>query len=215
MHTDTPTSRDKLTPADALRLLKEGNARFAANLRSNRDLKQQVRETAAGQQPFAVILGCIDSRAPAEILFDQGVGDLFNVRIAGNFLNEDILGSMEFACHVAGAKLIVVLGHSECGAIKGACDNVQLGHLSGLLRKLAPAVDSVSQPTDPDERCSSNASFVDAVARANMRLSVEGIPKRSEVLRELLESKRIDVVGAMYDVSTGTVSFQDDVAPAH
>lgn len=199
--------RDLLTPADALQILKDGNARFRANLKANRNLHRQVEETSAGQWPLAVVLGCIDSRTAAELIFDQGLGDIFSVRIAGNFLNDDILGSIEFACHLAGAKLVVVLGHSQCGAIKGACDHVELGSLTGMLRKIQPAVDAVSTPADPAERSSANADFVDAVARENVRRSVDGIGKRSEVLRAMHEAGAIDIVGGMYDVATGSVEF--------
>jgi len=207
MYTHTLETRDRLSPADALQILKDGNARFCANLKANRNLLQQVNETRDGQWPFSVILSCIDSRTSAELIFDQGLGDIFSVRIAGNFLNDDILGSMEFACHVAGAKLVVVLGHSSCGAIKGACDKVELGHLTGMLRKLQPAVDAVKLPGNAAERCSSNASFVDAVARENVRRSTEDIARRSEVLRELRDSGAIDIVGGMYDITSGSVEF--------
>lgn len=207
MYTHTLESRDRLTPADALQILKDGNARFTANLKANRNLLQQVNETRDGQWPFAVILSCIDSRTSAELIFDQGLGDVFSIRIAGNFLNDDILGSMEFACHVAGAKLVVVLGHSQCGAIKGACDHVELGHLTGMLKKIQPAVDAVADPRDPKARNSSNTEFVEAVARANVLRSVEGIAKQSEVLRKLREAGSIDIVGGLYDITTGAVEF--------
>lgn len=207
MRTHTNESQEKLTPSEALEILKEGNARFCANLKANRNLLQQVNETRDGQWPFAVILSCIDSRTSAELIFDQGLGDIFSVRIAGNFLNDDILGSMEFACQVAGAKLIVVLGHSQCGAIKGACDGVQLGHLTGLLTQIQPAVDCVKQPSDASQRNSSNERFVEAVARANVERAVEAIPRRSEVLRCLRDEGRIDIVGGYYDVSNGSVAF--------
>ena len=207
MYTHTHESREKLTPADALRILEDGNARFRANLKANRNLLQQVNETSDGQWPFAVVLSCIDSRTSAELVFDQGLGDIFSVRIAGNFLNDDILGSMEFSCHVAGAKLIVVLGHSQCGAIKGACDHVELGLLTGMLRNIEPAVKAVPIPSDPAERCSANVDFVDAVARENVLRGVDGIAKRSDVLREMRDAGRIDIVGGMYEVSTGAVEF--------
>jgi carbonic anhydrase len=154
-----------------------------------------------------VVLSCIDSRTSSELIFDQGIGDIFSVRIAGNFLNDDILGSMEFSCRVAGAKLIVVLGHSHCGAIEGACDNVELGLLTGMLKKIQPAVDAVSSPSDPKERCSANADFVDSVARENVRRNIDGIAKRSDVLREMQEEGSIEIVGGMYDISTGAVEF--------
>lgn len=207
MYTHTHETREKMTPADALQMLREGNARFCANLKHNRNLLQQVNETSEGQWPFAVVLSCIDSRTSAELIFDQGLGDIFSIRIAGNFLNDDILGSMEFSCKVAGAKLIVVLGHSHCGAIRGACDNVELGLLTGMLKNIQPAVDAIPSPSDPDERTSENLAFVDAVAHENVRLGVDGIAKRSEVLREMRDAGEIDIVGGMYDVTTGEVEF--------
>ena len=207
MRTHTLDSQDSLTPATALQILKEGNDRFCANLKANRNLLQQVNETSEGQWPFAVVLSCIDSRTSAELVFDQGLGDIFSVRIAGNFLNDDILGSMEFSCSVAGAKLVVVLGHSDCGAIKGACDHVELGLLTGMLKNIQPAVDAVSTPSDPAERCSANKTFLDAVARENVRRSIDGVSARSDVLREMQEAGSIDIVGGMYDISTGKVDF--------
>ena len=212
MYTQSPERLDRMSPADALELLKQGNRRFTSNARLNRNLLEQVEETKGGQWPFAVVLGCIDSRAPAELIFDQGVGDIFNVRIAGNFLNEDILGSMEFACKVAGAKLVVVLGHSQCGAIKGACDGVELGHLTGVLAKLQPALDAVKEPLDATERSSSNEKFVESVSRANVRIAAESIPSRSEVLRELHDAGSIDIVPAVYDLGSGAVQFHPGAA---
>jgi carbonic anhydrase len=205
-HTHTQSTRDALTPEDALQILKAGNERFRSNLKANRDLLQQVNETSEGQWPFAVVLSCIDSRTSSELIFDQGLGDVFSVRIAGNFLNDDILGSMEFGCAVAGAKLIVVLGHSHCGAIKGACDQVELGHLTGMLKKIEPAVDAVSTPESSD-RSSANPDFVDSVARENVRRSMDGILKQSEVLSEMFSAEKIGIVGGMYDVETGAVEF--------
>ncbi len=207
MRTHTAETRELLTPTAALEILKEGNQRFRANLRANRSLLQQVNETRDGQWPFAAILSCIDSRTSAELIFDQGLGDVFSIRIAGNFLNDDILGSLEFACHVAGAKIIVVLGHSKCGAINGACDGVELGHLTGMLAKIKPAVAAVPHPIDPTERTSKNPEFVDAVARENVRRQVAAIPERSEVLRKLRDAGKIDVVGGLYDIATGEVEF--------
>lgn len=207
MHTHTHETRELLTPRDALQILKEGNARFTANLKANRNLLQQVNETVDGQWPFATVLSCIDSRTSAELIFDQGLGDIFSIRIAGNFLNDDILGSMEFACHVAGSKLIVVLGHSHCGAIKGACDGVELGHLTGMLAKIQPAVDSIKEPRDAAERCSANAEFVAEVARANVVGAMHAIPERSDVLRELCDDGAIEIVGGMYDITSGAVEF--------
>jgi carbonic anhydrase len=207
MHTHTQATREILTPEDALQILKEGNGRFRANLKANRNLLQQVNDTSEGQWPFAVVLSCIDSRTSAELIFDQGLGDIFSVRIAGNFLNEDILGSMEFSCAVAGAKLIVVLGHSHCGAIKGACDEVELGLLTGMLKKIRPAVDAVPKPTNPAARSSANPDFVCSVARENVRRSMDGILKQSDVLREMFNAESINIEGGMYDVETGEVEF--------
>ncbi len=207
MHVHTHETRENLSPVDALEILREGNGRFRANLKANRNLLQQVNETTAGQWPFAVVLSCIDSRTSAELIFDQGLGDIFSIRIAGNFLNDDILGSMEFSCAVAGAKLIVVLGHSHCGAIKGACDHVELGLLTGMLQNIQPAVDAISIPAETDQRTSANGDFVDAVARENVRRGVDGIVKRSDVLREMRDSGKINVVGGMYDISNGAVEF--------
>ena len=207
MNAHTQETRDALLPADALQLLKEGNSRFVANSRIDRDLMQQVSQTQDGQFPFAAVLSCIDSRTSAELVFDQGLGDIFSARIAGNFLNDDILGSLEFACHVAGARLIVVLGHSRCGAIKGACDGVELGHLTGMLSKIRPAVDAVEQPSDASSRTSANGEFVEAVAVENVRRMVEAIPERSPVLGDMKSSNAIDIVGGFYDVTDGTVKF--------
>jgi len=207
VYTHTLESQDRLTPAEALQILEEGNARFRANLKANRNLLQQVNDTRDGQWPFAVVLSCIDSRTSAELIFDQGLGDIFSIRIAGNFLNDDILGSMEFACRVAGAKLVVVLGHSQCGAIKGACDHVELGHLSGMLRKIQPAVEAVVEPREVEKRISSNADFVEAVAKENVRQTLDAIPKQSEVLRAMRDEGAIDIVGGLYDVATGAVDF--------
>lgn len=209
MQTQTQESQASLTPVEALQILKEGNARFCANIKADRDLLQQVDETRDGQWPFAAVLSCVDSRTSAELILDQGLGDIFSVRIAGNFLNDDILGSLEFACRVAGAKLIVVLGHSRCGAIKGACDAVELGNLTGLLRKIQPAVDAVPNPTDPESRTSANAEFVESVAYQNVLRTVRGITERSDVLQELKASGSIEIVGGMHDITTGTVKFFD------
>jgi len=207
MQTQTRESQESLSPSDALAILKEGNIRFVANRKADRNLLQQVDETRDGQFPFAAILSCIDSRTSAELIFDQGLGDIFSARIAGNFVNEDILGSLEFACQVAGAKLVVVLGHSGCGAIKGACDGVELGHLTQMLQKIQPAVECVKDPADASCRTSSNAEFVEAVAVENVRLTVAAISERSEVLGERCRAGDLAVVGAMYDVSTGAVTF--------
>ncbi|MGM0579870.1 MAG: carbonic anhydrase family protein [Bacteroidota bacterium] len=204
MKTQTEKSQAALSPQEALSILEEGNKRFVNNSRADRDLMQQVNETSTGQYPFAVVLSCIDSRVPAELVFDQGVGDIFSARIAGNFVNEDILGSMEFACKVAGSKLIVVLGHTSCGAVKGACDNVELGNLTGMLTKLKPALDAVS--TD-GERSSKNAEFVQKVADKNVELTIQQIKEKSPVLKEMLDEGSIGVAGGMYDVASGKVEF--------
>ncbi|MBN1584345.1 MAG: carbonic anhydrase [Anaerolineae bacterium] len=205
MQTQTQTSQAEMTPAAALARLKEGNARFVANRQAERDLMEQVRLTGGGQYPFAIVLGCVDSRVPPEVIFDQGIGDIFSARIAGNFVNTDILGSMEFACKVAGAKLILVLGHSQCGAIMGATDGAELGNLTGMLRKLQPAVDATPAPLD--RRNSQNAAFVQQVAEKNVELTVEAIKQHSPVLREMLDNDEIAIAGAMYDVESGIVRF--------
>jgi len=207
MRTHTQETQDSLTPKDALEILIDGNARFCANLKANRNLLQQVNETRDGQFPFAAVLSCIDSRTSAELIFDQGLGDIFSIRIAGNFVNDDILGSLEFACHVAGAKLVVVLGHSQCGAIKGAVDHVELGHLTGMLQKIQPAVDCVLEPSDQAKRTSGNEAFVQSVAVENVKFATAAISKQSTVLNEMKQAGRIDVVGAMYDVASGSVKF--------
>lgn len=206
METQTPETQATMTPTEALRRLQEGNARFVANRRVNRDLRQQVAMTGDGQYPFAIVLGCVDSRVPPELVFDQGIGDIFSVRIAGNFINADILGSMEFACKVMDARLIVVLGHSKCGAIMGACDEVQLGNLTGLLDKIKPAVDAVPTP-DGEARSSQNATFVQQVADKNVGLTIDAIRQHSPVLNEMLDTGAIMIAGAMYDVETGVVTF--------
>lgn len=195
-----------MTAEEALARLKEGNARFVASRQKERDLMAEVRRTGGGQSPFAVVLGCIDSRVPPELVFDQGIGDIFSVRIAGNFVNRDILGSMEFACKVAGARLILVLGHSNCGAIMGACDGVQMGNLSAMLSNLKPAIAAVA--TAGDARSSENASFVQRVAEKNVDLAVKAVQERSPVLNEMLVQGEIAIVGAMYDVESGVVSFR-------
>ncbi|MBI1224323.1 MAG: carbonic anhydrase [Bacteroidetes bacterium] len=203
MRTHTKETQSSLTPQKALQFLKEGNQRFVGNLSYNRNLLQQVNETSDGQFPFAVVLSCIDSRTSAELIFDQGLGDIFSVRIAGNVLNNDILGSMEFACNVAGSKLVVVLGHSKCGAVKGACANVKMGHLTGLLDKIQPSINKVTlQQTKLDA-----ADFVEEVATENVLLQMQQVLEQSEILRNLYEEGKIGVVGAMYSVETGEVEF--------
>ncbi|MDH5379234.1 MAG: carbonic anhydrase family protein [Cyclobacteriaceae bacterium] len=205
MRTHTKETQDSITPEKALAILKGGNLRFQQNLKANRNLLQQANETSEGQYPFAVILTCIDSRVSAELIFDQGLGDIFSVRIAGNFVNEDILGSMEFACKIAGSKLIVVLGHSKCGAIKGACDDAKLGNLTALISKLKPAVEAVKEPLN--NRNSSNSDFVESVAHKNVEMTLDNIKKQSPVLNEMLDNGEIGLVGGMYNVETGEVQF--------
>ena len=195
----------------ALEILQEGNGRFIKNLKAQRDLLAQVNDTREGQWPFATILSCIDSRTSAELIFDQGLGDVFSIRIAGNIVNTDILGSMEFACKVAGSKLIVVLGHTKCGAVKGACDHVEMGNLTELLSKLQPAVYSESETTAIDKRNSKNGKFVENVATLNVKRSVKNIIERSFILEEMLDNGEIGIVGAMYNIDTGKVEFYKDV----
>ena len=209
MKVHTKETRDKLTPRIALEILKEGNERFVKNLKANRNLLEQVNATRDGQWPFATILSCIDSRTGAELVFDQGLGDIFSVRIAGNIVNTDILGSMEFACKIAGSKLIVVLGHTKCGAVKGACDHVEMGNLTELLAKLQPAVYQEKETTK--ERSSKNGIFVENVATINVKRNVLNIIERSFILEQMVENGEIGVVGAMYNIETGKVEFYDDV----
>lgn len=196
-----------MTPDLALEILKEGNERFVKNLKANRNLLQQVNETAEGQYPFAFILSCIDSRTSAELIFDQGLGDIFSCRIAGNILNEDILGSMEFACKVVGSKIMVVLGHTKCGAIKGACDDVKLGNLSDLLTKVKPAIKA--ELSTKENRNASNPAFVENVAKLNVDLTLKQIPKRSPIIADLIEKGKVALIGAMYNVETGMVEFYE------
>lgn len=208
MKTLTKEMQAAITPAMALDLLKEGNKRFVNNLKVNRNLLQQANETSDGQHPFAVILSCIDSRTSAELIFDQGLGDIFSIRIAGNILNEDILGSMEFGCKVAGAKIIVVLGHSKCGAIKGACDHVEMGSLTQLLSKIQPAIDD--EKTIINNRNSDNSEFVEKVAALNVKRTVQTIMDRSPILRDLIASKEVGIVGGVHDITMGEVYFYQD-----
>ncbi len=209
MKAHTAETQATVTPAKALQFLKEGNARFVNNLKVNRNLLEQVNDTKDGQFPFAIVLSCIDSRTSAELIFDQGLGDIFSARIAGNILNDDILGSMEFACKLAGTKLIVVLGHSKCGAIKGACQGAELGHLTNLLSKVQVSVNEVKaempgvDPTDP--------TLVSAVAQHNVIHTMDEILDRSDVLRELFESGQIGIAGAYYDIETGEVQFMKEI----
>jgi carbonic anhydrase len=204
MRTQTKEIQQYLTPFKAYEILKEGNERFVNNLRYNRNLLQQVNETATGQFPFAVVLSCIDSRTSAELIFDQGLGDIFSVRIAGNVLNEDILGSMEFACNVAGSKLVVVLGHTKCGAVKGACAHVEMGHLTGLLEKIQPSVEKVQQQYD---EILDQEKFVEEVAHENVLYHMNDVLNRSSILRGLYKQGKIGIVGGTYSVETGEVEF--------
>ncbi len=208
MRTHNQDTQSTITPSSALQFLKEGNQRFLSNLKYNRNLLQQVNETRNGQWPFAVILSCIDSRTSAELIFDQGLGDIFSVRIAGNIANEDILGSMEFACKVAGSKLVMVLGHSKCGAVKGACDNVQMGNLTTLLSKIQPSINN--ETTTKENRNASNGTFVENVAAINVKQTVFLIRQKSTILNDMIEKGEIGICGAMYDVETGNVEFYED-----
>ena len=209
MPTQTAESQSKLSPKEAIQLLKEGNKRFISREMRERDLLAQVKETSKGQFPFACVVGCIDSRVPVSAIFDQGIGSLFVATVAGNIINEDILGSLEFGCAAAGSKAIVVLGHTSCGAVKGACDGVELGNLTSLLSKINASVKETIEPNDPTMRNSSNLQFVNEVAKNNVLQSVENIRVKSNVLRRLEEEGKITIAGAMYDVSTGEVSFLD------
>ncbi|MFM7621124.1 MAG: carbonic anhydrase family protein [Alphaproteobacteria bacterium] len=208
MTTLTKEMRDLLTPNKALQILKDGNERFVNNLKINRNLLNQINETSDGQYPFAFILSCIDSRTSAELIFDQGLGDIFSCRIAGNILNEDILGSMEFACAVSGAKLVMVLGHSECGAIKGACDHVEMGNLTKLLKKIQPAVKIVNKNLKNNHpRNQKFQNLTDQVSEQNVLEVMKKIPKKSKIIRKLLKEKKIALVGGMYNISSGIVEF--------
>lgn len=201
---------EDISPAGALQRLKEGNFRFVNNLKLNRDLLEQMNETKDGQWPFAAILSCMDSRTSAELIFDQGLGDIFSIRIAGNVITPGTLGSLEFATAVAGSRLILVLGHTSCGAIKGACDDVKLGNLTSLLKKIKPAVAGVTTVGGP--RDSSNPEFVDKVAEINVYNSVEKILENSEVIRDLVQEGKVGIVPAIYNVATGMVIFLEQKA---
>jgi len=205
--TQTKETQSAMSPDMALQKLKDGNERFLEGKPLERDFTRQMKETAKNQYPFAVILSCIDSRAPAEILFDQGIGDIFNIRIAGNIVNDDILGSLEFACKVSGAKLILVLGHSNCGAIKGAIDDVELGNLTGLLSKIKPSVDATAFD---GKRTSSNYGYVDSVAKQNVLNTMKNIHSQSSILESMIKNGDIKIEGGMYDLNSGKVEFYDD-----
>lgn len=196
-----------MTPEKTYQLLKDGNKRFVDNLRFNRNLLQQVNDTSDGQWPMAAIVSCMDSRTSAELIFDQGLGDIFSIRLAGGVISDNVLGSLEYACKAAGSKFIVVLGHTKCGAIKGACDDVQLGNLTSLLNKIRPAVHA--EKSIKENRTSSNHAFVDAVSNIHVERSVKAILEQSSILHEMVMNGSIGIVGAMYDVETGVVSFHD------
>ena len=196
-----------MTPESAIQRLKDGNSRFTKNKGFSRDLTSEVKQTSTGQNPYATVLHCIDSRVSAELIFDEGIGDVFSVRIAGNFENEDILGSMEFACKLAGTKVIVVLGHTACGAVKGACDDAKLGNLTALISKLKPAVEAVTEPVDTSKRNSGNIDFVNNVAEKNVYMTIENIREKSPVLKEMEDNGEIKIIGAMYDIKDGSVTF--------
>lgn len=205
MKTITREEQELITPDGALNLLREGNKRFMNNLKINRNLLQQANETSDGQHPFAVILSCIDSRTSVELIFDQGLGDVFSIRIAGNILNEDILGSMEFGCKVAKAKIILVLGHTQCGAIKGACDHVEMGNLTALLSKIQPAV--YDEQTEKENRTSKNGQFVEKVTVLNVKRVAQGILERSPILKQMVEAGECKIACGMHDILTGEVKF--------
>ena len=207
MITYTKETQKGLTPDRALNILKDGNERFVNNILAHRNLLQQVNETSAGQFPFAAILSCIDSRTSAELIFDLGLGDILSIRIAGNILNEDILGSMELACKIAGSKLIVVLGHTKCGAIEGACNNIVLGNITALLNKIKPAIERETETLT--ERNAKNKVFLKNVTENNVFITVEKIREQSSILNEMELAKEIKIVGGLYDVDTGQVIFYE------
>jgi len=207
MRTHTKETQNLLTPELALEILKDGNERFVNNIKANRNLLQQVNETSAGQFPFAAILSCIDSRTSAELIFDQGLGDILSIRIAGNILNEDILGSMELACKIAGSKLIVVLGHTKCGAIEGACNNIVLGNITKLLNKIKPAIEQETETIT--ERNGSNKTFIQNVTENNVFITVKKIKEQSSILNEMEQTNQIKIVGGLHDIDTGQVIFYE------
>ena len=207
MKAHTKETQAAMTPESSLHALKDGNQRFINASQLVRDLNAQVDATSMGQYPFATVLHCIDSRVSAEHVFDQGIGDLFSIRIAGNFVNEDILGSMEFACKLAGTKVLVVLGHTACGAVKGACDHARMGNLTALINKIEPAVDAVELPVDESMRNSSNIGFVNSVASKNVEMTLSNIRNKSEVLNQMESSGDLIIIGGMYDIADGKVTF--------
>lgn len=207
MRVHTKDSQGNLTPELAIEILKEGNKRFVNNIKAHRNLLEQVNESSTGQFPFAAILSCIDSRTSAELIFDLGLGDIFSIRIAGNILNDDILGSMEFACKISGSKLIVVLGHTKCGAIEGACNNIEMGNITALLSKIKPAIEQEKETVT--ERNAGNKIFVEHVTINNVSLTVQKIKEQSSILNELEKSKQIKIIGGLYDLETGHVTFYE------
>ena len=207
MKAHTKETQGAMTPQSALQALKDGNKRFLDNSPIHRDLLGQVNDTQSGQYPYAIVLSCVDSRVPAEIVFDQGIGDIFSARVAGNSVNEDILGSMEYACKVAGSKLVVVLGHTSCGAVSAACDDVMLGNITPLLAKIRPSVAAVTEPTNAAERTSANKAFVNKVVAKNVELAIQNIRLRSAILKEMEENGEINMVGGVYNVADGSVTF--------
>lgn len=200
----TKAQRDEMSPSEIIDVMKKGNERFRSGVRQNRNYLNEQKASASGQYPAAVLLSCIDSRAPAEVIMDLGLGDIFNCRVAGNVANLDILGSMEFACKLAGAKVVLVMGHTACGAIKGAIDNAELGNLTGLLDKIKPAVQATNYSV---ERSAKNYAFVDAVARTNVQITMDNVRKNSAVLANLESKGTIKIAGAMYNLETGAVEF--------
>lgn len=207
MITTTKEAQETLTPEQALDILKLGNIRFINNLNAHRNYLKQLNETSTGQFPFAAILSCIDSRTSAELIFDQGLGDIFSIRIAGNILNKDILGSMEFACKIAGSKLIVVLGHTKCGAIQGACNNIKMGNVTSLLKKINPAIKLETKTKV--KRDGSNQRFVNNVTANNVFMTVKKVRKKSTILTEMELNGEIKIVGGLYDLDTGKVTFYE------
>jgi carbonic anhydrase len=208
MKTLNKISQNSITPEDALNLLKNGNERFVDNLQLHRNLLEQVNSTRDGQWPMAAIVSCMDSRTSAELIFDQGLGDIFSIRLAGAVISDNVLGSLEYACKIAGSKFIVVLGHSKCGAIKGACDKVEMGNLTGLLNKITPSV--YAESTIKHNRTSENPAFVEAVTHIHTERSVQAIMEQSHILRDMILNGEIGIIGALYDVETGVVNFLDN-----
>ena len=202
MKTLTKELQTQITPKEAFSILENGNKRFVENLKAQRNLKEQVLETSKGQYPFAVIHSCIDSRVPVELVFDQGIGDIFSSRVAGNIINEDVLGSMEYACKVAGSKIIVVLGHTKCGAVTSACQHIEMGNISTLLHKISPAVTTIASQTEKleDEQ-------IEQVAVQNVKNSIQQIRQKSPILAKMEDNNEIEIVGGIYDVATGIVAF--------